>query len=307
MRNVLMLALIIPLALHAQRVRMDFIVKDYDGNPLDGVKIEYCTSGKLIAPYINAPDIENVCMTDADGKASDRFLCWDGEVDCYFKKDGYYPVSVLGVRYGANYDIETDRTTFATNRQSVAVKMKKQKNPQPMIYHHEAERRRVPSRKRVGYDLKVGDWVAPDGKGIVPDFMVYCEYDETEDARWVEGCLRFVQPGAGAYVKKMDSCLPFPIDHEVNTNETFATRFDFSWHHDKKKTTRAYSGKNIIEEDEYLVIRSRVKLDDKGNIEKANYSHVQGAMLGLLHWFVIPHCYFNPRVNDLNLEYEQER
>ena len=303
MRNVLMLALIIPLALHAQRVRMDFIVKDYDGNPLDGVKIEYCTSGKLIAPYINAPDIENVCMTDADGKASDRFLCWDGEVDCYFKKDGYYPVSVLGVRYGANYDIETDRTTFATNRQSVAVKMKKQKNPQPMIYHHEAERRRVPSRKRVGYDLKVGDWVAPDGKGIVPDFMVYCEYDETERTiTSLCGYIEFDRPGSGAYLRKKDSCLQFPIDYLADTNAIYASRFEFSY----QKDGPARHSRRVAEDDEYLVVRSRTRLDKDGKIAEANYSHIQSPFI-IGNYLTIESSYFNPRVNDLNLEYEQER
>ena len=297
-----------PCALLAELVNIDFHVTDYDDNPLPDVNIKYYTDGKLIAPYASTKRKRMFCKTEQDGKASDRFLCWDGEVDCYFKKDGYYPVSVRRVSYGSNYDIETDRTTFATNRQSVAVKMKPIRNPVKMVHHTGRKWTiKMPANKgEWGFDLEKFDWTAPFGKGEIADFMITFELNETEDARWVDGCLRFVQPGAGAYVKKMDSCLPFPIDHEVNTNETFATRFDFSWHHDKKKTTRAYSEKNIVEKDEYLVIRSRVKLDDKGNVEKANYSHVQGAM-GLGLWFVIPHCYFNPRVNDLNLEYEQER
>ena len=46
---------LLPGALWAEIVSIDFSVSDYEGNPLSDVKIDYYTDGKLIAPYIKTP------------------------------------------------------------------------------------------------------------------------------------------------------------------------------------------------------------------------------------------------------------
>ena len=55
-----------------------------------------------------------------------------------------------------------------------------------------------------------------------------------------------------------------------------------------------------------MVIRSRVKRDEKGTIVSANYSKILGSM-GLMGRVSVEEAVFNPRPNDTNLEFDPER
>lgn len=57
-------------------------------------------------------------------------------------------------------------------------------------------------------------------------------------------------------------------------------------------------------QDEYMVIRSRVVLDENGKVIRANYSQIQGPF-NIGSSIEFKDSYFNPTVNDTNLEYEQ--
>jgi hypothetical protein len=62
----------------------------------------------------------------------------------------------------------------------------------------------------------------------------------------------------------------------------------------------------VINGNEYMVIRSRVKCDEQGNIISANYSKILGpaGFAGLIN---LEESVFNPRPNDTNLEFDPER
>lgn len=55
-----------------------------------------------------------------------------------------------------------------------------------------------------------------------------------------------------------------------------------------------------------MVIRSRVKCDENGNIVAANYSKILGPM-GLFGMVGLKEVVFNPRPNDTNLEFDPNR
>lgn len=55
-----------------------------------------------------------------------------------------------------------------------------------------------------------------------------------------------------------------------------------------------------------MVIRSRVKCDEKGNIVSANYSKILGTMR-LVGGVGVKEAVFNPRPNDTNLEFDPDR
>ena len=71
---------LLPGALLAEIVSIDFAVSDYEGNPLSDVKIDYYTDGKLIAPYIKTPKRHLSCTTDQNGKVSNRFHWMDSSI-----------------------------------------------------------------------------------------------------------------------------------------------------------------------------------------------------------------------------------
>jgi hypothetical protein len=63
---------------------------------------------------------------------------------------------------------------------------------------------------------------------------------------------------------------------------------------------------DVVNCGEYMVIRSRVKCDEKGNIVSANYSKILGSM-GLMGRVSLEESVFNPRPNDTNLEFDPAR
>ena len=62
----------------------------------------------------------------------------------------------------------------------------------------------------------------------------------------------------------------------------------------------------VVAQDEYMVIRSRVKYDEKGNIISANYSKIigPGGFAGCANFMELV---FNPRPNDTNLEFDPKQ
>ena len=306
MSKIFFATLFMPCILTAELVRINFSVVDDTGRPLPEAVVEYYTEGKILAPYKKAPTQNFTCKTDETGRAVERFECWDGYVHCHLKKDGYYPMDVRDISFGANYDARTGKTSFSTNCQAVAVVLKKVRNPVRMVHHRGWKGDiRLPSNKGVwGFDLEAFDWVLPYGTGRIADFVVQYERVENDDESRTKGCLLFPESYSGAYLKKKDACKSFPIDYMVDSNMTFVARYEFESSYNKRDKT--YFDKRIAEKDEYLVVRSRVKVDDQGVVKKANYSHIQGP-IGIGRYFTITDCYFNPRENDQNLEYIFDR
>ena len=62
----------------------------------------------------------------------------------------------------------------------------------------------------------------------------------------------------------------------------------------------------VITKDEYMVVRSRVKYGDSGNVISANYSKIIGPAFfsGGVNF---TESVFNPRPNDTNLEFDPAR
>ena len=69
----------------------------------------------------------------------------------------------------------------------------------------------------------------------------------------------------------------------------------------------AISYGTIIGKDEYMVLRTRVKCDDKGNIKEANYSKILGPFGKGKGGVETMETVFNPRVNDPNLELDSPK
>ena len=63
---------------------------------------------------------------------------------------------------------------------------------------------------------------------------------------------------------------------------------------------------DIVKADEYIVLRTRTKLDADGNIIEANYSKILGPFR-FGYAVETPCVVFNHRVNDLNLESDCRR
>ena len=88
--------------------------------------------------------------------------------------------------------------------------------------------------------------------------------------------------------------------YEADSNATYRTEFPFSSYCNYKDSAD-YGAVRVAEDDEYLVFRTRVVKDEKGNIVSANYGEIYGA-IRTVGFFGAKAIYFNPTPNDTNLE-----
>lgn len=300
----LLIAVLMPIAVFAETVRLDIEIKDYDGNPLPGVTIQCASKKRPLIPWARSEYNGMQWTTDKEGKVSESFDCFEGFVHCRFTADGYYPEKIRDIKFRADYDDKTDSMIFSETYKKLEVKLRKIINPQPMIKHRiDKGIMDLPKRHgRFGFDLKVGDWIAPDGKGEIADFYVVYDWVEDEKTISSSGRIEFVDKGCGAYKKKKLLCKKFPVDYSVDKEAEFVSSIPF--HSYTIKETWKSDDLVPAAEDEFLVIRSRTSYDENGNMVGAHYTHIQGP-IGIGYYFGLGDVYFNPRVNDTNLEYDQ--
>ena len=116
--------------------------------------------------------------------------------------------------------------------------------------------------------------------------------------------------GCGAYFGKQTGCKEFPSTYCANTNAVFKNRLPFMFVK-KDSDDKRIDWRDIATSDEYMVLRTRVKLDPDGKVIEANYSKILGPFRfgdWCGKWVILTRCaVFNPRVNDSNLESDPGR
>jgi hypothetical protein len=186
----------------------------------------------------------------------------------------------------------------------------------------------------LGYDLKVGDWVAPHGKGEVADiqFKFKNEFkgwlaEEENRARALEiSKASAKQSGktfseeefkfsAGKWDGVLEMSFPNPQEGILEEVENYHTYSDlrlphqapeFGYQSSRRYEASTYKGRPDAKPLGFF-LRTRVKLDEKGRIVSANYAKIYGDFFldarGTLNF----HYYFNPTPNDRNLEFDPTR
>ena len=156
-----------------------------------------------------------------------------------------------------------------------------------------------------GFDLLMNDWVEPYGDGKTADFYVQREVSPTNRKVTVNSSIVFRGDGNGAYIrKKVKTTSNFKTDYEADTNGTYQSYLPLR--HFPFAPSSSCTNSAIAKEDEYIVMRTRVEKDEKGNIVKANYSAMLGAVQMYQHFRQLGYV-FNPMPNDPNLERDIEK
>jgi len=178
------------------------------------------------------------------------------------------------------------------------------------------------------YDLAVGDWVKPRGKGEVADirFKFHNEFKgwQMDDERMAKTrahptSRNLSEDELKNFYGKFDGELEitFPGEKEglAEEKERFLPYSQLTMPHEAPREgyapTRRYTAKTYgfrtDPENVGFFLRTRVKLDKDGKIVSANYAKVSGdfqfdarGILGLTY-------YFNPVPNDRNLEFDPKK
>ena len=156
--------------------------------------------------------------------------------------------------------------------------------------------------KWLDFDLENGDFLPPMGNGRNADMLVRFKLKGQMPYDWsIKMDVSFTNhPCAGAYVLKKDVWSDMKSVYFADTNALYLT--DFSFQYAREKGSR----RPVVEklgEDEYLVFRTRTKVDHDGRLISARYGKLYGP------WNFedaggsqIQKVFLNKADNDANLE-----
>lgn len=210
-------------------------------------------------------------------------------------KVGYYPVTSVKIPKDVQKPTQDPQKSFGVVLKSIRnpiglhAKNLTREGAGPLV---------VPVESReVGYDLLVGDWVQPHGKGKTSDFIFFCETKFVSDSKyWRKISLRFSN--------KQDGVIPFEAPlHQGSSlvSDYQAPEHGYlpEWH---QVTSRSESKPNesTRKEERNFYFQVRSQLDRRGNVVSAHYGKIYGDFMSFIY-------YLNPAPNDRNVEFATDK
>ena len=221
-------------------------------------------------------------------------------ITCEITKDGYYDSVLELMNYGYRHSLRDGK--WQPYGKTTKVVLKKILNPVAVGIRHIDQK--IPTFGQwLGYDLEIVDWVHPWGKGKQSDVMI--RFTSREVGAFDFGYkmeLSFARdPFAGVIRCKKDSFSRFPYAYDAPTNDVYKSTIVF-------EVDRTGANKRIwdqLDNDEYLIFRTRIKVNEKGELMSAHYGRIDGVWKFYeLHRMWIRAIYFNSIPNNTNLEDE---
>lgn len=275
--------------------KLTLLVKDEQGIPVEGAKA-YISYSKPEIGGVGVADILKEGLTGKEGLFTAESSTMSG-VGLSAEKFGYYTSNI-------HYEFTSHSKPlnhWEPWNPTIEVVLKKKRNPVPMYIKYTDSIKMPALGTPVGYDLEIGDWVAPYGSGKISDFVFNFN---SVDRAWTDyDCgytLTFSNEKDGIQEYTFDSNVqssyrwPFQAPEEGYTGELKRSRKD------SPKTGLVTNAKDEIN---YL-FRVRTKTDQNGNIVEARYGKIKGEINvwpGKVKFFY----YFNPDGTN-NLEEEPE-
>jgi hypothetical protein len=292
-------------------------IKDENSQPVKSADVVL-----LFNHFQDSKTKKHEIKTDANGvvKATDKIVA---SLMVTAAKEGFYPLRFD--RVVIRMDVDSKRI------RNVDLPLIMRRVKSPVSLYAKKVNLAIPQQDQpVGFDFEAGDWVKPFGRGIFSDlFFSYgkkftgfrFDEDRLEEMRdfsrkaaavnqetWTEETFKH---DAGKWIGSL--ALSFP-----NTKEgislvdkdyciysglrmphlAYETSYDATW----KREENTYSPRTTEEGIGYF-LRTRVKVDEKGEIISANYSKftsdIQFDPRGRVEFTYV----FNPTLNDRNLEF----
>ena len=297
--------------------RLQVTVTDSSGSPISNalVSVGFSTSHVLFGGgHASRRSVGHAeSRTGTNGIAVVKFNCTSSDFGWYVEADGYYRSDIRREHFKGEDVIIPPVFGYVIlheHEKEGKETLWRRINPQPMYSYHLSEAwgnaiNKIPLKNgRYGFDIRLGAWLPPLGKGEVADFYYVRNIGEEplEDGSvaWLE-----FDSGCGADFGKQTGSKVFPSTYCANTNAVFRNRLPFMFVK-KDSDDKRIDWRDIATGDEYMVLRTRVKLDSAGNVIMANYSKILGPFR-FGYAVESPCVVFNHRVNDPNLESDCRR
>ena len=310
--------LVIPLLMFANHgcanEKLYVRVVDNGGAPVTNatVKVGFSTSHTILGGghmSSGAGGDNATARTDTNGNAVVEFNCTSSDFGWCVEADGYYSSEPRQEHFKGEDVIIPPAfgcVILHEHEKRREITVWKKINPQSMYSYQLSNwpnsRQRVPdSNGRYGFDLKLCAWLPPLGKGEVADFYYV---RNNSDSLLEDGIVEWLEfdKGCGAYFAKQTGCKEFPSTYCAITNAAYTNKLPFAFAVKDSSVDR----REIVKNDEYIVLRTRVKFDSNDNILEAHYSKILGPFR-FDRFIKTPCVVFNHRVNDPNLESDNRR
>jgi len=301
---IILMSGVLCLSCSAEMATLEVVVKDELEGPITNAHLCVRTQKKLGFGLGSRTSDYHVsdCCPDQLGVARCSFHCPSGDCVFWVEAEGFYP----SVRTPVHYKIVESKfdlhASLAENYKRFEVKMRKIIDPQPMFAigtgHFFAGEGNVFSR---GFDLMIGDWVRPFGKGEMIDFTIEKYSCMSNGVLYVHSVLRVDGKGNGAYVEKIDKSSEFRSCYRVDVRRSMKKEFTFDAVKFPDYTYKMSSP--IVSDDEYMILRTRSIYDEKDNLISCNYSKIYGEVK-IQGGFSCLTAVFNPKENDANIEFD---
>ena len=233
-------------------------------------------------------------MFTVEHRFNEKFSVGIDKEGYYHSRDeiNYLTMSELPVKDGKWQPYGKERT----------VTLKRIRNPQQMNGSACYVDFKIPAYDDwLGFDFDRNQFVAPHGQGVFSDVLLRFtrEVKSRNDYHMSMEVSFTNQMYAGAYVLKQDLQSEMRSVYHAETNAMYVQSFSYVYDRAAKKGVR----QDKLEEDEYLVFRTRTIVDDRGRLVSARYGKIYGPW-----YYVGPRgmsihgVYFNPTPNNVNLE-----
>ena len=304
MKLLMLIVIALPLAGCSEPVVLKVNVHDEEGEPVTNAVVNIKTLKRLVGVNVNPGDYRMiVARADTNGVVTVKFDAVASDSTYWLSAEGYYSPPYHDVHYKMKKD-HLFYIDFAEHEKEESIILRKIRNPIPMFGCGSPSwlGEKLPIHGEYGFDMMVGDFVAPYGKGEVPDFFVRKNYgDKSRDGK---STLVFKGRGNGAYKINAFTDSEFRSCYAADTNAAFKTEF----RHEYIKEDKEFCWREVcdVDEDECLVLRTRCRYDEKGNLVTCHYSKIYGK-IEIRSYFQFRGYAFNPTPNDPNLEFDVKR
>jgi hypothetical protein len=281
---------------------------DQDGHPAKNVLVQMGFSG---GPCIRDYTDENG-MFVGEGRTYDSYVVVVAPITNGIRNFQYYRTEFE--KHIANWKNVPEDGKWKPWNETIHLVVKEKVNPIVMYGCCISDfKRNIPKIEEwVGYDFEQNDWVAPYGKGKIADveFFLKCDwYVETQVKQLLK--MRFPYPKAGAYVMEKEMSSDLKSVHHADSKHEYQNEISFCREDSKRKDALLNKKLNTLTKEEYLIFRTRTKVDKDGNLVEARYGKIYGPIEfngvelngnKYLKKMVRMSYYLNPNVNDTNLE-----
>lgn len=247
-------------------------------------------------PITGQTDTNGMFSAEAEGNPSGS---------CFARKEGYYPT--LGVDFMFT-NVVGDR--WEPWNPTIAVVLRKVGNPVPMYAKRVPIESEMPvADEPVGYDLMIGDWVTPHGKGRVADFVLTVQR-RVADWKDFETHLTLTFSSQLDGIQAIQEAGPKGSAFRLPRTAS-ETSYQAVW----TKSIGYVPGKGYFQTQPKdclgYMFRVRSAVDDEGQLGHALYGKIKGPIEFDARESKTAHIgftyYLNPTPNDRNVEFDPAR